>query len=120
MTSVDAWHRKATRWFIDENPFQVELKRQEKVATPEGGFRNEFQRTLDPAPARLVRSNLRSAETSVVTEQGDTVQVTATLVMLPGADVRKGDEFDYEGDRWQVVSLSGRYAVNAGVFRYGD
>lgn len=122
MTTVDAWHRKATRWFIDENPIEdgVELRRMQKVATPEGGFRREFLRTLDPQPARLVRSNLRSAEKVGVTDKGRTVAVEATLVLLLGADVSIGDEFDYEDHTWEVLTISGRYATDAGVYRHAS
>lgn len=117
--------------FISENAIMVAFKRRTKVETPEGGFQwSSTVTTLPPQKARLVQSGRIAAAADRNIPDGRIVNIEATLVMAVGADVQLYDLVDIPahgvgGDpalegQWEVGQISGRWALNAGIFRHAS
>lgn len=115
----DATIARSTRAFIEENPADFEFVRPRWESTPAGGLKKvEPPLTLAPQRGRFVESNLASASSVRTLPDGRVVNVEATIVLMPGADVQDWDEVEYGGRRYMVIGTSGRWAVNAEVSRY--
>lgn len=114
----DATIAASTQAFIDENPADFVFVRPAWEDTPAGGRRKvDPPLTLAPQTGRFVESGL-SGDSSVRTlPDGRIVNVAATIVLLPGANVAPLDEVEYRGSTWQVATIKGRWAVNAEVSR---
>jgi hypothetical protein len=110
---------RSTDLFIRDNPFDVVLTRYRTVDTPAGGTKKVALGPLSPQLARLVESGLQGASATRHLPDGRTVNVSATLVLHVGADVKSGDTFHYKGEDWECGEISGRWATRAEVFRYG-
>jgi hypothetical protein len=117
----DAVIARSTEAFIQENPADFEFVRPRWEATPAGGRRKvEPPLILAPQKGRFVESGLKGDNSVRTMPGGRLVNVTATIVLHLGADVEPWDEVEYRGQRYQVATVGGRYAVNAEVARYAE
>lgn len=100
-------HLRMTEWFIDQNPITVAVKRRPRVANGTGGWTLGAETTPVAALwARMVPVSLVEGLTSIVSEDGEVVRVSGTLVCMPDVDIRVGDYFTLSGKLWTVRTLS--------------
>jgi hypothetical protein len=118
MNNIDVFNNN-TEAFIDFNSFDVRLQRKKKVTVAGGGFKWVVDRTLPPQKARLVMRNSPSNANSRVSPDGAVILNEASLIMPIGSDVKVKDEFDYEGEGWEVSRVVTRMSTEAEVFRSG-
>jgi len=116
---VDTTYDKSTRAFINEAKLNLVFERAEWVPTPAGGrVRGDFT-TLDPQDGRYVESGRLGDRNVRTLPGGRVVEVVATLVLMPGADVRNEDLITINGQRYEVLTVGGHWATRAEVIRYG-
>lgn len=114
----DATIAASTQAFIDENPADFVFVRPSWEDTPAGGRRKvDPPLTLAPQHGRFVESGLKGSSSVRTLPDGRVVNVSATMVFMPGANVAPLDEVEFRGSTWQVANVSGRWAVNAEVSR---
>lgn len=102
MSLTDEVHYKITEAFIDDNSNDIILERRERIQTTAGGFKWQKVADLAPQKGRIVVSAQRGDAVSRTLPDGNILDISATLIFLPGADVQRGDLFLYDGERWAV------------------
>lgn len=121
-------HRTLTEAFIQENPIDVVFRRRSRVQTNEGGWSLGPEVNQPAQTARLVQSGRVGAAGTRHTPDGRLRDATATLLLLPGANVEIGDLVEIPpqaagdpglvGD-WEVVDIGGRWAMNVEIVKHG-
>lgn len=90
-----------TKRFIDQNPSFITLMR--GVDVPDGaGGSTETPAPLEPQEMRVVQQ-ARAVATERRNSAGEVVTPTITLVCMPDTDIKRGDEFTWEGLSAEVV-----------------
>ncbi len=112
--------RQSTRAFIAADPLTLPLYRIAKAATPSGGFRKIVPAEPDVGEQvfRLLPTSDRTPE--VRTSFGRLVVPTYTLLAQFDANLRRWDQFEYEGVRYECavvrsVPMVNPYEVKADV-----
>lgn len=96
--------------FIDEHPVDIVVTRTERVSDGAGGFRDLPPADLPPQRVRVVQQNLRGAATALLMPAGDIDRDVRVVVGPVTTDLKRGDEFSYDGARWEVgVVTTGPY-----------
>ena len=106
MTITDDVHAKITSAFIDENPTEIVFTRRKRVNTSAGGKTWATDAVLQAQTGRMVFSSNKGDNVSRIRAEGATVDPTATLVFVAGADVQAGDTFLYDSSDWLVKSVA--------------
>lgn len=110
---------RSTRRFIDEAKLDLVFERAEWVSTPAGGRVRGDVTILDPQEGRYVESGRLGDRNVRTLPDGKIVEVVATLVLMPDADVRIEDLVTINGKRYEVLTVGGHWATRAEVMRYG-
>jgi hypothetical protein len=109
----------STQAFIDENPAQIVITRTQRVQTSAGGSRRAVPADLPAFTARMVGGNLENYR---LTEEGEQVLPTYTLVAMPDVDVQRWDTFSWNGHTYKVLWIQDQpeWAVRAEVIERGQ
>jgi len=119
-----------TQAFISENPFEIVMRRRDKLPQEDGGFLWGPEQPKPAQTCRLVQSGRVGAAGQRHTPDGRLREVVATLVFMAGADVQIGDLCNIPDDvaagdhgligEWIVMDISGRWAVNAEIAKHAS
>lgn len=121
-----AVNRRITKWFIDDDPYDIVLHPRIKVSKPGGGY--EFV-DGEPLPTQRVKlvykggaSSFGGAEGVQVTSDGEEFRYDFTIIAEWDANIPIGSWWeDDKGQRWEVKSLIpyNGYEVRASCSAYG-
>jgi hypothetical protein len=120
----------STQDFVAENPLMLVFKRVQRLETSEGGYVDNIVTELEPQLGRFVQSARVGDSGTRHTAEGRLRDVSAVILMLPGADVQIGDLVNVPphgigGDpgivgEWEVIDISGRWAMNVEVVKHAS
>lgn len=91
--------------FIKSDPVSITLTRPALIKTDAGGWIRGTPQVLTRQMFRLVPFKRRLSESMVVTTSGTTQKLPYVFIGKWNADVRRDDEFDYNGDHYRVVTV---------------
>lgn len=91
--------------FIKSDPIYIIFSRPTLTETNAGGWVRGQPTTLTRQIFRLVPFKRRLSNMQITTTSGNTAKEEYVLVGLWNANVRRDDEFDYNGDHYRVVSI---------------
>jgi hypothetical protein len=113
-------HLDLTRYFIDQNPIAIELKRSPVSSTGTGGTVRGPEATVGTLEGRLVASNRIGFASTTVTVNGATLSYSHTFVTMPDADIMIGDRFVVGSKTYEVigVNLSPPWRLEAEVYEH--
>ncbi len=95
--------RKLTEQSIQTNPFDVKLRRTERIRSDTGGWKNETI-TL---PEQTFRMYLAGESTREIAKDGGTLQIKNREMLCPwNADIKKDDEFKKDGVDYRVAVVN--------------
>lgn len=97
--------RKSTRAFIKAKPTSVQLVRRPRIQTPAGAWTLGEKVTLDPQEFRLVPFKRRLTHQEVDNQDGPIPLLPYILIGYHTADVKRDDEFTYNGDHFKIVGV---------------
>ena len=83
----------------------ITLHRRDKIDVPGGGWRWGPEQTLNPQEVALIPFKRRMTEFLVATELGDVPDLPYTILGRHDLDVRAGDWFLWEGDKYEVITV---------------
>jgi hypothetical protein len=109
---------------IGADPVEVVFMRSEKIPTPDNSFywgpRTPVYKPgtqNDPQRVAMVPFKRRLTDMLINTEIGDVELVPYTLVCRHDADVKRGDEFELDGEQYKVkwIDIKKQVRITAGV-----
>lgn len=113
-----------------DTEIELVFRRRPRVRTHEGGWAQGPEEMLPVQLGRFVQSGRVGATGIRHTGEGRLRDVTATIVMLPGSNVKIGDLVDIPphgvgGDpgiagEFEVFDISGRWAMNVEVIKHAE
>lgn len=108
----------ATRAFILADAEEIALVRRTKTSDGAGGFSWSVVGTLVEQTARLVPQSDRVPE--IVGSDGRSARPEWVIMMEPGADIARYDQFVWRGNTWEIAQLHAKpdYEIKGDVIRY--
>lgn len=91
--------------FIKADPIFLVLSRPTLTKTTAGGWVKGVPRSLPRQMFRLTPFKRRLSNMQVTNQAGSIPNLDYVLVGKHTADIRRDDEFDYNGDHYRVVSV---------------
>lgn len=106
---------------IRTDPVEVSMIRRTKVEVPGGGWRWSAPTPQPKIEVLIMPAKRRMSDMQVNTEMGDIVDYPFILLARHDADIRRDDEFVWEGDRFEVmqIHIKEEVSVTAMVDYYG-
>lgn len=97
--------RQNLKEFIKADPISIVFTRPTLSKTSSGGYLKTASVTITRQTFRLVPFKRRLSNTQSTTQMGNVGIIDYVLVGTWSANVRRDDEFDYNGDHYRVVSV---------------
>lgn len=97
--------RQNMKEFIKADPISIVLTRPTLTHTAAGGYIKGAPATITRQQFRLVPFKRRLSNQQITTEMGNVALLDYVLVGYWNADIRRDDEFEYNGDNYRVVSI---------------
>lgn len=98
-------NRRTIDNFIRADPVTVKLIRSELKESGDGGYVKAGPQTLPDQQFRLVPFKRRLYDYTAKTASGDVPVEQYALVGRVSVDIRRDDEFDYNNDRYRIISV---------------
>lgn len=96
--------RKQTKRYIDENPITTDLSRVNKVPDSSGGVKTTRAPINKPQTFRIIQQQ-QNQQVERRAADGTNVRPDLNLMAEYDADVKKGDQFTYQGATVEVVYI---------------
>lgn len=100
--------RRQVHMEIKSDPVRITLMRRTKIDTPDGGWKwsdEALPVTKVPVEVLIMPAKRRLSEMTVNTELGDVVEYPFILLGRHDLDVQRDDEFQWNGDAFQVKTV---------------
>lgn len=97
--------RQNLKEFIKADPISLVLMRPTLTKTAAGGYIKGASTPITRQTFRLVPFKRRLSESQVTSQMGNTQLLNYVLVGYWNANIRRDDEFEYNGDNYRVVSI---------------
>jgi hypothetical protein len=117
--TITAIMSRINRALINEFPSEAIVHRFERISDGAGGWVLGDETVLDSQIVRKVGSARVGDATERTLPDGRIVILEKTIVFNLDGNVQEGDVIHIDGDVWEVATVSGRYALDATVFRHG-
>jgi hypothetical protein len=107
----------ATRAFILADPEDLILVRRSRQSDGAGGFTYANPVSLAAQTARLIPQSDQTLE--VIGSDGRSAHPDWVILMEPGSDLQRYDQFDWRGDLWEVAQIHQKpdYEMKGDVIR---
>jgi hypothetical protein len=89
---------------IKSDPVNITISRRTKVDDGAGGWTWSNPTTLDPQEVTITTAKRRLSDMLQNTELGDVVRAPYVVIARHDADIRRDDEFLWNGDHFKVIS----------------
>jgi hypothetical protein len=113
---------RQTRRFINDNPVDVRIMRSPRTPDGAGGTLTdeEVEVSEDTDTIRIVPTGLMN-QVEIRTVDGEVVKSGYSILAMPDIDLKDGDSFMFEGNRYEVASVVqiGGYEMRAEAVRRG-
>lgn len=97
--------RRQIRALISEDPINLVLHRRTEIPDGAGGFKKGPSTPLPAQRVTILPFKRRMSELIIATEMGDVVDYPYAVVGMYNLDIKRDDEFDWDGEHFVVHAV---------------